>query len=1572
MTRIRHLFLLLLCIGAKAFSADGCTVTILESTNRHILVDVTFDSIRFVQRQQDGRWFTDIVVPKAGSTADPGLPQLPLSTVRLGIPESARPRLIILSEHIDTKNIGAVKMIDPVDGQAPNTTSSFYPQATAEVALDAFIRDQRVLHIRVFPVRYQTTTHMAQILKNIQFKIDFAVQAQPSLGTPNSSPDSIFVDVLDNYESSIKWRRSSSPALAKGNSTTVPMAKLFIKKDGVYKVTGHELAKNGVDIHSIDPRQLALSNKGRPVPIVVEGKNDGQLDYEDRIVFLGQHNTGENTHLSLFSDTNVYQLTWNNQGLAFAELPASPDGTEIDTLDMAPHIIHFEQDMRYERLVGHDNGDDDHWFWEKLMNDERINFPVSLPGLMENSAIKLTAKFHGLSESHDVEMNHHVVAYIDDQKVGEANGSQKKPFTLYSSPFSLNGRNSNRTVYFDLPLENAAVFADFVFLNWFEIEYDRRLSASTGELEFSVEPRQNRLWRLRGFSSDQVYLLTDTGYRLAQSKIQSRADGFELLTTFPSGQPAKLYAVEERALLSVIKIEMDEPSALSGNDSGADYVIITHDKFRSPADRLANYRSGHGLETMVVDIQDVYDEFSHSVYDPRAIKKFIAHTFFNWRKRPLYFLLFGDTTYLMNKDVAADATLESYIPSYMVNTKSFGMTSSDNYFACVSGDDALPDVYLGRLPANTLDDAETMVEKIISYETQGRAEEWRRHITLASGNGEFFDVSAQNLVDNYLPKWLVTSRLSTEYTSPYFNTTEDFINWMNSGQNIINFLVHGSGEQIADAKLFEKDDILRLSNEDRYAFAVTMSCYIGHFDHPEKNSLGEVLFTTPRKGIMGMFGSAGKSYLYSDYYFNAAVFDGILNKGWSSLGEITTNAKYELIAQTKGFWEPVHNFLLIGDPATRLHLPDKNLNMALQKKVLAEGDVLRVTGSTPSANGSLFIEALGPMDSVLVKTEQHVQNSTFDIELMRLDSRMRNKWGDFGGPGKVRAFFSDGAVSSIGLADFSVIQPLVSHFGIEPEHPTGFEPVSFRCEIADDVAIQVGGLKSIAVLWTKDQSTWNAIELVKKENIWVSAQTLAHAEGTAIFYKLKIETHSGTITESETRDYTVLYKPDVYVDFNLSYLENSLAVVVKNRGEASANNVVLRLTDKSTNQVLADDFYISRIAGRSDTTVTVPVHALSAGRHDVELNIDPENSIAEEEEENNQLLAPIYIATPEHGSAGEFSFQDMGCRITLSPNSISKSSSLKIVSVNETKLEKTASAASLVFLKSMASDITMLQVQTADSSVILSNLQLQLQADTADSTTAYFTSSGHARIYAWMEQKSAWRGLETTLDGQSAKATLPVGSTIFALLGSTDVDAPHVTISAQGQHFVDGDVVPQNPTFTVSIEDESGVDVSITGLQLWLDGNLLNESDYILSTTPDNPALAHISYTPELLRDEHLLKIQVRDVNANIQTKETTFRIAEKFGLDFIANHPNPFVDETTFAFNLTDVASTVDLDIYTVSGRLIRSFEFTDITGYNEIDSDGADSDGNEIANGVYYLKFSARHGDEKIERIERLAKLK
>lgn len=1566
-------------------NTPGAAVTILASTARSTSIHVRFDSISVVRVLENGEWLTSVHLKNAGSTIEPGAPRLPLVTVRLGIPADSRPSLKITAEEKESQHIGALKERVPAStetGAATRPSPLWYPESSAEIGLDAVIREQRVIFIHLFPVRYQANTGTAYLLKSIQLEIDFGVETASSTALPvEKTFESVFQDMLSNYESSRAWRRSSTDSWSLSKPTAgnqQPTARLLLKHAGVYGVTGRELASAGIDIRDIDPRFFSLTNKGVPVPIIIEGAGDGCFDYDDRIIFVGKANSGDKTHLSLFSDTNVYQLSWDHSGMAFTEVPAAPNGKETDILSTAPFIIHFEKDKRYERLVGYDNGDDDHWFWEKLMNGERINFPVHLPGLAAGSVLRLTAAFHGLSESQDVQMNHHVVAYFDAQNIGEAYGSGKTTFSLSSSSFTVHDPRPDRTIYFDLPLNNPAVFADFVYLNWFEIDYLRRLTAVNDELTFDLEPKSNRIWRLSGYTTDQVYLLTDNGYRLVHPKIKSDADGFDLLLTYPSNHPARLYAVAENALRSVESIEPDEPSNLSAIDNSADYVIISHRAFWAAAERLADYRARKGLRTLVADIQDVYDEFSYGLYDPRAIKRFIACTYGRWRKpAPLYFVLFGDTTYLMNKDVAAEAVLNSFVPSYMVNTKSFGMTSSDNYFACISGDDDLPDVYIGRLPANTQDEAETMVDKIITYETRGVADEWRRHITLASGNGDFFGYSAQYLVDHFLPKWMVTKRLSTDFESPFYNASEDFISWINEGQNIINFLVHGSGEQIADANLFEKDDIMRLANKDRYAFAVTMSCYIGHFDNPERHSLGEALFTAPNKGIMAMFGSAGKSYIYSDFYFNNAVFDGIYNKNWRTLGEITTNAKYELIAKTKNFWEPVQNFLLIGDPATELIIPEKKIDLTLSPKVLAEGDVLRVSGTAPGANGSLHLSAIGEMDSILADQFVQINESFFNVSLMTLTSQLRNKWGQHGGAGAVRAHFSDGQQHAVGLAEFSVIRPLIAEFGIRPGKPTGFAPVFFYAEIDADVQREMGGLESLNVEWSMDQAAWHNIPLQCSEKThWISAEPLSHEEGTTIYYRLVITSQTGTRTETDVREYRVLYKPDIHVDADVRYFgaeESFLKVTIKNRGEADARDVSLAVSNVNTNQLLVQKLTIPLVRGREDTTIVVPIAALTAGTHDLVLSVDPENNIVEEEEENNTRRVVLHIVTPQSGSNNELLNLTNAVSLRIPAQGVSHSTSVAIRAFQDLELDKGAGDACLFILKiKSALQPTFFAIELADSTIRLNAATVALEPETSDSTTAAFLTAGGARIGVWRADSKSWKGVETTKQQELLLANLPTDAKICALFGSSDVEAPTITLSVQGQHFADGDVVPVHPVFNIALEDASTLDASSAGLQLRLDDRALAESDYVVAIDPHNAGLAHVSLRPDLTGGEHVLHIAARDAHGNLSSKEVSFRIAEKFGLDFIANHPNPFEDETTFVFNITDMASRVTLLIYTVSGRLIRCFEFTDITGYNEVDWDGADSDGNDVANGVYYLKFSAQHGDEKIERIERLAKLK
>jgi hypothetical protein len=59
-----------------------------------------------------------------------------------------------------------------------------------------------------------------------------------------------------------------------------------------------------------------------------------------------------------------------------------------------------------------------------------------------------------------------------------------------------------------------------------------------------------------------------------------------------------------------------------------------------------------------------------------------------------------------------------------------GETATDEWFVRVSGADAISDLYLGRLPAKSADEAEDMVNKILAYEGSLNTKSWEKNVLL--------------------------------------------------------------------------------------------------------------------------------------------------------------------------------------------------------------------------------------------------------------------------------------------------------------------------------------------------------------------------------------------------------------------------------------------------------------------------------------------------------------------------------------------------------------------------------------------------------------------------------------------------------------------------------------------------------------------------------------------------------------------------------------------------------------------------------------------------------------------------
>ena len=82
-----------------------------------------------------------------------------------------------------------------------------------------------------------------------------------------------------------------------------------------------------------------------------------------------------------------------------------------------------------------------------------------------------------------------------------------------------------------------------------------------------------------------------------------------------------------------------------------------------------------------------------------AIREFLRFAFHSWsRPSPRYVLLLGDSTY--DPRNFTGTALASPLPALFVGT-SYLVTASDPALAAVNGEDALPDLAIGRLPART-------------------------------------------------------------------------------------------------------------------------------------------------------------------------------------------------------------------------------------------------------------------------------------------------------------------------------------------------------------------------------------------------------------------------------------------------------------------------------------------------------------------------------------------------------------------------------------------------------------------------------------------------------------------------------------------------------------------------------------------------------------------------------------------------------------------------------------------------------------------------------------------------------
>jgi hypothetical protein len=342
-------------------------------------------------------------------------------------------------------------------------------------------------------------------------------------------------------------------------------------------------------------------------------------------------------------------------------------------------------------------------------------------------------------------------------------------------------------------------------------------------------------------------------------------------------------------------------------------------------------REAQGLRVKVVDVQDIYDAFSYGHVSVHAIRDFLTYAYDSWQPpAPQYVLLVGDTSYDY-KDLWAMGTV-NHVPAYLTYTEYMGETVTDEWYVCVSGDDAVPDMYIGRLPAKSAAEAAVMVDKISAYETAANTRSWERDIVLVADD-QLLDFEAVFKIMNEDAAALLPAgmNLHERYLDDYLlqgfsagDLSNDILADLDAGALLVNFSGHGYWQGWTDDAIFDAAHVDTLGNTGRYPFIVSMSCLTGYFAYPEAwtASLAEVLLRTADRGTAAALMPTGMTTTAGQHVLNTAMFESIFTEDERTLGPAIGRAKQHLLANGDAYFEQISaTFLLFGDPAMKLRVP---------------------------------------------------------------------------------------------------------------------------------------------------------------------------------------------------------------------------------------------------------------------------------------------------------------------------------------------------------------------------------------------------------------------------------------------------------------------------------------------------------------------------------------------------------------------------------------------------------------------------------------------------------------------------
>ena len=853
-------------------------------------------------------------------------------------------------------------------------------------------------------------------------------------------------EVLTDFDLEISVKPSSSNFSKTNRSYTSNSVlsdgnfyKFRTNKSGIYKIDKTLLENLGIE-GTPNINQLKIFGNGNGLLPELAGaekiddlaenavqvfdqNNNGIFDDNDYVIFYAQspneiffdENTNRFKHqIHFYSEYNHYFLTFD-KGNSTTILTENNTNTPNITVDT------FDDYQFHEVEIENINYSGRRFYGEEFNADLSQNFSFSFPNLITSEPLTLSSRVAARSTASSSSPNQsNFVARVNEQAVhthwiASVVAGYERDFAVadtQTSTFLANNDNLNVNFTYNR-IGNAASVG---WLDYIGIQAKRQLIFAGNQMIFSSleSVGQNNVCRFNLNNNNQnisVWDITD----IANVKAVNLANGNFVSNTDILRKFIAFNGNEYHTAEAVGKIENQN---LHANDF-PEMIIVSYSEFATAAENLADFhRENDDLEVKVVDVEQIYNEFSSGTQDISAIRDYVKMYYDRAENdeslMPKYLLLFGDASYDYKNIEFGESNNQNFVPAYesLTSIETQRTYCSDDYFAILDDNEGenlnennqLLDIAVGRLPVKTASEAQAVVDKIKHYVTNKTFGAWRNELTFiaddedsnlhlndAETHTSFLrsDYPSYNIDKIYLDAY---PQVSTQGGSRYPEVNAAINQKIFAGAFVMNYVGHGGENGWAHERILNTVDIYKWDNIDQLPLFITATCSFSRYDNPNKTSAGEVLIVSPEGGAIALMTTVRLVYASSNRQMNRAFLNHLfepVNGEIPTIGEIARLAKNEVDASTT-----INNrkFSLLGDPALRLNYPKYDIvttaingqaigteidTIKALSKVKIEGEVRDENGALmENFNGVVYPTVFDKMSNITTLENDDKSNET--------------------------------------------------------------------------------------------------------------------------------------------------------------------------------------------------------------------------------------------------------------------------------------------------------------------------------------------------------------------------------------------------------------------------------------------------------------------------------------------------------------------------------------------------------------------------------------------------------------------